>query len=237
MQFWIFFQSGTGGDSFCNLLETSRDIETLDSHKSWRIDRYVDYSPKFWMPSPDKNSCFRSNMRFCQSSNSLNNRYRELVADQKNIVIPSHDTNLKKLHSSDCQDVLKKNQVKILLKRKDTSKILHRAITKNLIECDAITNERFTMPDESDFDLSVYFENLLDWNYVNQLARQLSIHIAQDDFYHWKQIVNQTIFYTTPGIFYYQSLIDQQGIYRYEKIDKPNFEDKTKIIHKHTELN
>jgi len=239
MQIWIFFDDGAGGDSFANLLESASNVEALDNEKSWRIHRYVDYRPKFWMPCPDQTHCFTNlhksareiGYAFRAVSNVLSDRYKTLISTNGNVIVTSRDTELNFLLSSDCLDILTQDQIKILLKRKNQSTILHDATTKNLLEVKSNINYRYIDVDESMFDLVVYFEDLLDWEFVKKLSKQLNLDIDNNKFLHWQKIIQQKIFYTTPGIKYYQSYIDHSGIYRYKEITTPNFNGVKTINH------
>jgi hypothetical protein len=78
MQIWIYFDPGSGGDGFANLLERSRTITPFDQNdRPWRIDRFVDNCPKFWAPTVDTNGCFRTGRPFNTKDNKLNQNYIE----------------------------------------------------------------------------------------------------------------------------------------------------------------
>jgi hypothetical protein len=240
MQIWVFFEDGAGGDSFANLLENADNVEALDDQKSWRIHRYVDYKPKFWMPCPDQNHCFTNlnksardtGYAFYKSSNALSERYVDLVNANKNVVVTSRDLGLNFLLSSDCLEILTCKQIKLLLKKRNSSNIYRDATIKNLLESKVPTHYNpIIHPNESNFDLIIYFEDLLDWTFVQQLASQLHLDISQDSFLHWQEIIQQKLFYTTPGIEYYQSYIDDQDIYRYTKLTTLNLNGAKSITH------
>jgi hypothetical protein len=240
MQIWIFFQDGAGGDSFANLLEHSTNMETLDQARFWRIHRYVDYRAKFWMPCPDQDHCFTNldpmskqrGYAFVQSSNKLLPRYLELVTADKNIVVTSRDTQLNFLLGSDQLDVLTHNQIKILLKRRDNSNTSYNVLTKNLqnFHVRQVKNNVTVETNDSKFDFVIYFEDLLNWDSASDLFTQLRLTIAEDDFFHWKNIIEQKIIYCTPGIEFYQSYL-VNDIYYYKIIDQPNFQEAKFVTH------
>jgi hypothetical protein len=240
MQYWIFFEDGAGGDSFANLLEHSNNIETLDQERSWRIHRYVDYRAKFWMPCPDQNHCFTNldpmskqrGYAFLEASNVLLPRYLELVTDNKNIVVTSRDIQLNFLLGSDQLDILTHNQIKILLKIRDNSNTSYYALNKNLqnFRVRQVKNNVNIETDESKFDFVIYFEDLLDWTLASDLFKQMGLVIDNNDFFHWKDIVEQKIIYCTPGIEFYQSYL-VNDIYHYKIIDQPSFQKAKFVTH------
>jgi hypothetical protein len=177
MQIWIFFQAGTGGDGIANLLERSNNVTPLDGvTEYWRIHRIVDGGVKFYAPNIDNNGCFRFNQPFDQTNNKLSDAYVDIVNQNLNCVVTSHDTSLELLTASDCQNILTNNQIKVLVTSTDHNHAAIMTATKNLAP--------FIKPRlESTFDLTK-FDYVLDadlvktnWEYLNSFCKDVGLDL------------------------------------------------------------
>lgn len=180
MQFWIFFQPGTGGDGFANLLEKSPNVHPLDVVDiGWRIHRIVDGQIKFHAPTPDTGGCFRSNLRpFSLSNNQLQPLYQNLVLCKKNCVITSHDVTMKQLKASDCQHILCQDQVRILLVG-DTDTANLQAAKKNL-QPQVLNFGSGKSLDYTQFDLIVDIRDIQsDWTNFKHFCKNINIECDQ----------------------------------------------------------
>lgn len=181
MQFWIFFEPGLGGDGLANLLEKSADVCPLDVPDcDWRVHRIVDGRVKFYAPTPDEGECFRFNLRpFSLSHNNLRSRYLDLVSAQKNCVVTSHDITMENLESSDCQEILCRDQLKILLVG-DQEEARLQAAKKNL---QPVVGNDFVNKhaDRTKFDLILDMKDLQrDWAQFKDFCNSLGLGVDRN---------------------------------------------------------
>lgn len=208
---WVFFQPGSGGDGFANLLEQSLNVVPLDGNKQWRIHRYVDSKVKFWAPNLC-NGEHRNN-----TAEQLTNYQLEIAnSNDQYLVITSHDVELKKTFQ---KNILPENKhIKILL----TSKNIGDARIKNLIEFNQSLNsqvlEKINNIDPSNFTMQLdAIPN--SWEDIKKLVENFGLDLSEEDFIHYKKIVSGEVLYTTPGIEYYKSVIDPDNITKYIKLN------------------
>ena len=185
MQIWLFFQPGVGGDGIANLLERSTNITTIDGISDhWRIHRIVDNDIKFYAPSLDEIECFRYKQSFKNTNNKLKKEYVDIINQNSNCVITSHDTTLELLSTSDCLDILLKNQIKVLLtSTRDPLLNMIKATTKNLLP---------TLPPEGVSAPMIYpekFDYVLDvdlfktnWDYVKHFCKQVNLNLCKNEY-------------------------------------------------------
>lgn len=206
MQFWITFIPGTGGDGVANLLEKSPQIKTLDNIKdTWRIHHYVDNQPKFWAPGIDNLVCFRNGMPFCLDNNSLIHRYVELIEENHNTVVTSHDLNFKLLDQSDCKDILTKNRLNVLLLPTDYKKSADTWAKKNLRQ---ISNVMIKAPtiDYSLYDIVVtYNEIISSYKHFCYFTKQLKLVVNEKYYEQYCQLTNGETSLATTGTPIYTS--------------------------------
>lgn len=217
MQLWIFFEPGAGGDGFSNLLEQSDQCVPLDLKKIIRLDRYVDFIPKFWMPTVDQHGCFRTNRPFRQLDNQLSDTYTDFVVNNRSgfVIVPSHDVKLHLLNSSDSADLFTKNQIKVRLHRRDIPSQVFHAHKSNLIEyndaqikksIDLCTANKLKLPH---YDIEYCIDDLWDsWSLFQQFCRELKITIDQRFYDLFCSIKNQEFYCVTPGIDYFESYVE-----------------------------
>lgn len=192
MQIWIYFIAGAGGDGFANLLEWANNVENIDSDstfKRWRVQHWVDSSPKFWAPDPDFLRCFRNNQPFRLGNNFLRRNYQRMVNAGVNTVCTSHDIRFTALNQSDCQDVLCRNQVRVLLTHNDYAEANRMARIKNLIK-DTVGIDPLKEPiDHNQFDYVLNINDIQqDWSVVDQFCRQLELHLDKKYYDEYQQI-------------------------------------------------
>ena len=194
MQIWIYFIAGVGGDGFANLLEWAGNVETLDSDrafKRWRVQHWVDGSPKFWSPNVDSQTipCFRNALPFKLSNNYLTRNYVKMVNTGINTICTSHDIRFTALDSSDLQDTLKKNQVRVLLTCNDYAQANHRARVKNLIKDTVGTDPLKETIDHSHFDYVLNINDVQrDWSVVEQFCQQVGLQLDRKYYDEYHQI-------------------------------------------------
>jgi hypothetical protein len=182
MQIWLFFQAGAGGDGVANLLERSKNVTPLDGETGyWRIHRIVDGSVKFYAPTIDKFDCFRHNKAFDQSINQLDNRYVDIVNQDFNCVITSHDVSLNLLVNSDCQNILCKNQIKVLLTSNNTDIDAFKGATKNLLPTVCSQTSIDYCPEQFDYVLDVDLVKT-DWNYVDRFCKDIGLELDHREY-------------------------------------------------------
>lgn len=220
MQIWIYFSSGTGGDGLANLLEKSNKVDIIDDYEPpWRIHHFVDGQPKFWAPAPDRLYCFRNNMPFCLTNNQFTHRYLDLVNQNKNIIITSHDLNLLYLSQSDCQDILTKNKFSVFVKPTDVSNSIALGCKKNLrqIPVNLTTSSKI---DESNFDLVVNYEEIIS-SYENftSFTKKINLDINQEFFQQFIKIKNGDTSSATKGTPLYRSDTYFDGNIKYTQYD------------------
>jgi hypothetical protein len=194
MQIWIYFLSGAGGDGFANLLEWADNVEILDSDqtfKRWRVQHWVDGSPKFWSPNVDSDvlRCFRNALPFNLSNNYLKRNYVKIVNTGINTICTSHDIRFTALDSSDLQDTLKQNQVRVLLAHDDYVHANHMARIKNLMS-DSVGTDLLDVPidhDQFDYVLNIN-EVQRDWSTVERFCQQVGLQLDRKYYDEYCQI-------------------------------------------------
>lgn len=192
MQIWVYFIAGAGGDGFANLLEHASNVEHHDSDikfKSWRVQHWVDNSPKFWGPDIDSSRCFRNNRPFLLSNNYLRRNYVRLVNAGITTVCTSHDIRFNLLNHSDCLDILNKDQVRVLLTHNDYAHANHVARVKNLI-ADTTGIDPLKEPiDHSQYDYVLNINDIQqDWSVVDQFCQQLGLQLDKRYYDEYQQI-------------------------------------------------
>lgn len=191
-QIWIFFAAGTGGDGLANLIEHCDGVKAWHrdvGQPTWRVDRVVDGLVKFWAPPMDAQHCFRTGKWFDQSTNQLRDDYEHLVISGSTLVATSHDILLFNLDRSDRQDVLCRNQIKVLLDSRDYLNCHRQCVLKNLMSVDAeeIKNgawveqsplyARYAQTDRSRFDHVIFTEDLTSEQGILGLLEKLGLEI------------------------------------------------------------
>jgi hypothetical protein len=198
MQIWIYFISGAGGDGFANLLEWADNVETLDSDRAfklWRVQHWVDGSPKFWSPNVDSDvlRCFRNALPFKLSNNYLKRNYIKIVNSGVNTICTSHDIRFTALDQSDLQDTLKQNQVRVLLAHDDYVHANHMARVKNLISDTVGSNPLKDPIDHNQFDYVLNINEVQqDWSIVEQFCQQVGLHLDKKYYDEYCQIQRGT---------------------------------------------
>jgi hypothetical protein len=189
MQIWLFFQAGTGGDGVANLFERSKNITPIDNVTDyWRIHRIVDNDIKFYSPTIDNFGCFRYNQRFSEENNNLRKEYIDIVNQNLDCVITSHDTTLDLLLASDCQDVLLKNQIKVLLTADCSATATKKFATKNLLPVLPKNVPTVVCPEKFDYVLDV---NLVktDWNYVKTFCNKVNLDLCKNEYLQYRDLL------------------------------------------------
>lgn len=206
MQIWIFFGPGAGGDGFANLLEHASGVTPIDGMSTWRIHRYVDGEPKFWMPAPDRDLCFRSGRRFDSKQNQLLESYIKSVDGCA--IVASHDTSLVALNNSDCLDVLTRDQIKILIKSRNIKEDSLKFAKKNLQEL-SLNQIELMYPDvdiNAFFDHAVFLDEIMQtWSSFQSFLKSIGLEMEQEFFEDFRKIVRGEIVYVTPGIRHFTS--------------------------------
>lgn len=222
MQIWIFF-AGSSGDGFANLLEHATNARTIDNQKLWRINKYVDYQARFWSPAPDRDQCFRYSQRFNCATNQLLPKYLEaLQDDQHHTIVTSNDLNQTHLRDSDNLEILTQNQIKVLLSLRQPH-VARQTVLKNLADTGIKQAERKLDPEDI-FDHIVYIEDLQQsWDLTKKFTTELGLTLEQDMFNHYTEIISGKLFYTTPGIKYYNSVKTETGV-DFHQIDEINLD-------------
>ena len=224
MQIWIFFVPGTGGDSLANFFEQSPSCETIDGKpKHWRVHRYVDGLPKFYAPRIDLNGAFRQNFVFSLEGgiNQLRPEYVEHVTLGHNVVCTSHDVFLEVLNSSDCQDLLTRQQYKILIDCHDTSAAYDMA-NKKLLGLATPTVGRLNLSriQKTQFDLVLDFAKFVDdWTYAESIMSDLCMPVAEDLYHEWSKIVKGQEILEDSTIEHWKSCLDSGGQLSFSQVD------------------
>jgi len=224
MQIWLFFQAGVGGDGVANLLERSTNIMPLDGETGyWRIHRIVDGNVKFYAPTVDQIGCFRHNQQFNQAINKLDSRYIDIVNQDLNCVVTSHDVDLRLLDASDCQDILCKKQIKVLLTSNHADIDAIKGATKNLSPTIYSQAEIIFCPEKFDYILDVD-RIKTDWNYVNTFCKNIGIELEHDQYIQYCDLLkgNRTFMTNNFNVEEWESTINKTNItYKLINIWKP----------------
>ena len=223
MQLWIFFESGTGGDGFCNLLEQSLQCRPLDSKKFIRVDRYVDMVPKFWMPTVDSQGCFRCGQPYKNNNNHLSPYYVDFVKNSQPgfVIVPTHDVSLGLLHNSDNVDLLTKNQTKVRLYRRDIKQQITHALRSNLVEHSDKTESilaHYDRPLPGEFDFEYCIDDLWSsWAAFRNFCQDLNIVVEQKYYDLICSVKNGEFYWVTTGTDYYETYVENHTV-KYQKI-------------------
>jgi len=189
MQIWLFFQAGVGGDGVANLFERSRNVTPIDGVTDyWRIHRIVDSSIKFYAPNIDSVGCFRYNQPFKLINNELASGYLDIINQNHNCIVTSHDTSLDLLFASDCQDLLLKNQIKVLLTSNNTEINFTKALTKNLCPVMYPMSSTTFCPEKFDHVLDADLIKT-DWNYVNNFCKNVGIELDHAEYIQYCDLI------------------------------------------------
>lgn len=191
-QIWIFFATGVGGDGLANLLEQCYGVTAWACdgvRPSWRLHRIVDDQVKFWYPPVDVNHCFRTGQWFDQQHNSLDPDYERAIITGQRVIASSHDVLLYNLDRSDRQDVLCRDQIKVLVDSRDYLKCYQNYVKKNLMTVteQELTNRawadtmpvfaRYSQVDRSRYDHVCWAEDLCDEGGIQDLLARLDLTI------------------------------------------------------------
>jgi hypothetical protein len=183
MQIWLFFQPGTGGDGIANLFERSNNVTPIDNVTDyWRIHRIVNNDIKFYAPTIDNLDCFRHNQSFKENTNKLKEEYINIVAQNRNCVVTSHDVSLELLFSSDRQDIFLKDQIKVLLTSECSTTAITKFVTKNLLpELPQTVATPILHYEKFDYVLDV---NLVksNWEYVKTFCSSIGLDLQKDEY-------------------------------------------------------
>lgn len=209
---WVFFEAGSGGDGVANLLEHSSNAVTIDGELKWRIHRYVDCKVKFWAPNlpgvPDRRNTVA---QLSEEHIKIANK------DDQYIIVTSHDLQLKNTFLN--STIPKEKHIKLLLTFDNFVKQQVNFNTKNLIEFDRSQLKIHRQMRHGPMDFVLDVDRITDWKYTKDIVSKIGLQLAQEKFEHYKQIVDGKVKYTTPGIEYYKSYIDTDGIVKYSKIN------------------
>lgn len=192
MQIWIYFIAGAGGDGFANLLEFSTNVENIDSDltfKRWRVQHWVDNSPKFWAPDVDSIRCFRNNQPFRLNNNFLRRNYVKMINAGIPTICTSHDIKFKALEQSDCQDILCRNQIRVLLTHNNYATANKTARIKNLL-ADTVGIDPLKEPiDHLQFDYVLNINDIQqDWSVVDKFCKQVGLVLDKKYYDEYRQI-------------------------------------------------
>lgn len=225
MQIWVYFIAGAGGDGFANLLEHASNVETIDSDrafKHWRVQHWVDNSPKFWASDVDGIRCFRNNQSFKLSNNYLKRNYVKLVNAGITTICTSHDIRFNALTQSDCQDILCRDQIRVLLTHNDYAEANRIARIKNLIADTVGINPLKTPIDHSQYDYVLNINDIQqDWSVVDQFCQQVGLQLDQQYYNEYRQIQQgsgELLSYGTKYLPKKYQTITKDGITTYREI-------------------
>ena len=192
MQIWVYFQAGVGGDGFANLLEHAQNVRPfdLDDKQFWRVHRIVNNQIKFYAPTIDQHGCFRNHQPFCLDTNQLSDTYTSTIEQQLTTVVMSHDVNLTNIYNSDCQEILTKNQIKVLVTTNNLYEAAYNVCIKNLLP-ELIPNEAFvTVDDVAKFDYVLNIQQIQQsWDYVNNFCTEIGLALDKSQYLMYKQIL------------------------------------------------
>jgi hypothetical protein len=213
MIIWVFFDAGAGGDGVANLLEHSSNAVSIDGKLTWRIHRYIDNTVKFWAPNlPGLD--FRTN-----TVNHLTEQHVRIAnSNDQFLIITSHDLQFANVFLN--SSLPENNHIKLLLTSKDFIKQQINFNTKNLVEFNQLQLKpyRLSGPKHGPMDFVIDVDRITDWEYTKEIISKIGLQLGQENFEHYKKIVEGEIMYDTPGIEYYKSFIDN-GITKYLKIN------------------
>jgi len=219
MQIWIYFQAGVGGDGLANLFEHANNVDTIDGQKFWRVHRYVDGLAKFWAPSVFPNN---GRGRSTPSMECVDQDFVDTVLGQQIFTIVT-DHKISQDYDSQLPEIFCTNRIKILLKSRDLRLSLQLALKKNLLQIDQKKFNTSHKPVDSDilkqYDYSLFIEDILNsWEFTQAFTKKLGLDLDKEHYDNYKKIVSGKLVYTTPGIEFYESYLDQNQIIQYKKV-------------------
>jgi len=209
---WVFFEGGAGGDGVANLLEHASNSISIDSEIKWRIHRYVDNAVKFWAPNlpgltDRKNTVNQLTAQHIEIANS-NDHY---------LIVTSHDLQFTNVFLN---SILPNNKnIKLLLTYNNYIDQQINFLTKNLIEFNRSKLKKYRRSDYAQMDFILNIDAIHDWKYLNNIVSKIGLKLDQKDFEDYKKIVLGELIYTTPGIEYYKSYVNEDNITKYQKIN------------------
>jgi len=212
MQIWLYFQPGAGGDGFANLLEKASNVTRHDPHydernNPWRIHHRVNDQIKFYFPAIDKHHCFRQHFRFDANTNQLTPGYIDCVTKNQHIICTSHDIELRFYAQNDCQEILTKNLVKVLLTCQNPQRAWLQAASKTLYTgpVDQITCQQLG-PDSDQFDHVLDMDQIQrDWHYVKNFCQAVSLDLRPEDYQDYRALLAGSRQFDPAGLASYKS--------------------------------
>lgn len=221
MQYWIFFITGAGGDGFANLLEHAKSVTTIDydNKQCWRIHQIVDDSVKFWAPSIDSVACFRQNKPFHSNNNSLSACYIDIVNQNVDTIVTSHDVHLQAFDASECREIFEKNQIKIYIKSPTPVQTAQQGNRMNLRPWRNINYNLQKNVDESRFDHVVDLNEITsNWDNFSNWCSIIGLTVPQTSFDEYCKIRSGDSTLIPNWIARYQSRPDQTFVEVDQKI-------------------
>ena len=126
----------------------------------------------------------------------------------QNCVVASHDVTLKALLESDCQDVLCRNQIRVLLDTQDDYKCMIDSATKNL---SPMFFKSTSQPiDRTKFDIVLDISKVqTDWEYVSSFCNKLKLDLDAEQYNQYQDLLkgNKTYMTNNFGVEEYTSKI------------------------------
>jgi len=224
MQIWLFFIPGAGGDGVANLLERATNVTPIDGNKQWwRVHRIVNNSTKFYAPTIDHLGCFRHGQKFDSAANQLYDQYVELVNNNINTVVTSHDITLTQLQQSQQIDLLTHNQLKVLIHTDDYQSAAINFATKNLMPRWQLHTP---LIDQRQFDFVLDVSQVQrNWNYFCSFCNDIGVSVSHDQYRCYQQIATGNTAYMSNnfGIEQYHANIVDDSI-AYKKIGTWNLQ-------------
>lgn len=227
MQIWICFNAGAGGDSVSNLLEHASEISPIDQNSArWRLSHYIDNLATFWAPPFDDDACFRNSQGprpFDKKTNQLSTRYLEIINQNLNTVCTSHDVTLQALENSDCQDILSKNIIKVLVKHQDPIKSNFLSKLKNFhigsLSADPNWLRSIKLIDETKFNYVIDIDQFTqDWIYVDGFCQSVGLTLPQSTYQYWQKLLYKESSALAHTVKSYRSHIEHDQILSYTEI-------------------
>lgn len=221
MQIWVYYIGGAGGESLCVLLEKSKNIHPLDNQdlSQWRLNRYVDGSPKFWTPSIYAENTFRNDHQ-----TPFNQSYLEAIHLDKNIVTCSHAIATEDFYSGIGSEYYTKNRKTICIVP-DLNNIekTFLSLQKKQLQPQRLDLENCNyyksyieyankcVQELDKFDYLIH--DLDDLDQVEKIHIDLGLEYSRDTIEEWKQVRHGNLSWTTPGVPMYESYVENNQLH------------------------
>jgi hypothetical protein len=216
MQYWIYYLPGVGGDGFRNLLEFGSNVELPDDEpKSWKCWKHpngkIQFENRFIAQDRAaifKNTFLDDGSRLMPEKIELKEKYVDLVNAGKNVVLNSHPFDwIHQMPKFKYQDIVLKDQHRILLYSNNKQRIYEDAATKLWVGISRTTKEEQDrilewfwnehepityLAEEMKYNTYIDIERVwTDWDYLDNILKNIGIDLDKKYYDEYLYIIGK----------------------------------------------